>query len=102
VLGVNVESPGVVAVGVGVSLGLAALSWLRPHRAVFVISAVFASAFAVLDVAEMLHQLDKSETGLAVLAAVIALAHLLAAGASALGAVSSPSEARPIATARLS
>jgi hypothetical protein len=102
VLGVDIESPGVVAVGVGFSVVLAALAWLKPHRTVFVIVAVFASAFAVLDVAEILHLLDKSETGLAVLAAAVAVLHVLAAGASTVGAVSSPSEGRPIATAELS
>ena len=79
VLGLDVESPALVALGVGVSLVLAALAWLRPQRAVFVVVAAFAAAFAVLDVAETLHQIDKSRTGLAVVASVLALVHLLTA-----------------------
>jgi Flp pilus assembly protein TadB len=97
VLGLDVESPALVALGVGVSLVLAALAWLRPHRAVFVVIAVFAATFAVLDVAEMLHQIDKSRTGLAVLASVLALVHLLTALASAAGVASAASDTRPIA-----
>jgi Flp pilus assembly protein TadB len=102
VLGLDVESPGFVALGVAVSLVLAGLAWLRPRRAVFMVVAAFAAAFAVLDIAEMLHQIDRSNTDLAVLAAVLALVHVLAALASALGAASAPSDARPIAPLELS
>jgi hypothetical protein len=102
VLGVNVESPGVVAVGVGVSLVLAAAAWLKQRRAVFVVVAVFAAAFAVLDVAEIFHLLDRSESGLAVLAAVVAVIHVLAAIASVAGTTTARSDARPMAVAGLS
>ena len=40
--------------------------------------------FAVFDIAEIRHQLDESRTGLAVLAAVIAAAHLAAAATAGL------------------
>jgi len=102
VLGLNVESPGLVVLGVAVSLVLAGLAWLRPHRALFIAVTAFAAAFVVLDVAEMFHQIDRSKTGLAVLAAVVALVHVLAALASAAGSASVPSDARPPASLGLS
>ena len=102
VLGLDVESPGLVALGVVVSLVLAGLAWLRPRRVLFIVVTAFAAAFAVFDVAEMLHQIDRSKTDHAVLAAVVALIHLLAALASAVGAASAPSDARPVAPLGLS
>jgi DMSO/TMAO reductase YedYZ heme-binding membrane subunit len=39
-------------------------------------------AFAVLDVAEVVHQLDTSRAGLAIMAAIVAALHLGAAGTS--------------------
>jgi hypothetical protein len=82
VLGIDTESPAAVAFAVIVSLALAAGMWFRPARAVALAAVVFAALFTVFDIAEVLHQLDESRTGYAVLAAVIAAGHVLAAGAS--------------------
>jgi energy-converting hydrogenase Eha subunit A len=97
VLGLDVESAGLVAVGVVASVALAALVWLRPRRHVFVVIAVFAAAFVVLDVAEVVHQLDHSREGLAVLAAIIGLMHAGAVGGATVGGVSGRPDVRPVA-----
>lgn len=82
VLGIDTESSAAVAFAVIVSLVLAAGMWFRPVRAVALAAVVFAALFTVFDIAEVLHQLDENRTGYAVLAAVIAAGHVLAAGAS--------------------
>jgi hypothetical protein len=79
VLGINRESKGIVAVAAVVSVALAALAWAVRRRPVFIVIAAFAVVFAVFDIAEMLHQIDVSHSGLAVLAAAIAVVHLAAA-----------------------
>jgi hypothetical protein len=66
-----------------VSLALAALLWQRPTRAVWRITGVIALAFAVFDIAELVHQLDESAAGLAALATAVALAHLATTGIAA-------------------
>jgi hypothetical protein len=75
VLGVDLESPLVVAGGGVLSLLLAGLVWRRPDRRLLIAIAAFGAVFAVLDIAELTHQLDEDRTGLAVLAAVLALVH---------------------------
>jgi hypothetical protein len=57
-----------------VSLLLAALVWRRPDRRLLIVIAVVAAAFAVLDSAEVAHQLDDN-AGLALLAGLIAVLH---------------------------
>lgn len=79
VLGVNLESNGVVAVGVMLSLVLAALAWLRRSKIVFAAVAAFTVVFAVFDIAEVIHQSNGSHQGVAALAALIAVVHLAAA-----------------------
>jgi hypothetical protein len=82
VLGIDVESRVNVTLAVIVSLALAIGLWFRPVRPVAITAVVFAVLFAVLDIAEVIHQLDDDQTGAAALAAVIAAGHVLAAGAS--------------------
>ena len=79
VLGLDLESPLVVGLAVAASVGLALLAWSRPERRWLVAIAVVAAAFAVVDVAEVLHQLDEDRMGLALLAAGVAALHALAA-----------------------
>ena len=98
VLGVNTESNAAVATVLAISVLLAALLVLVEARAVVVTVAVFALAFAVFDIAEVAHQIDASETGLAVIAVVVALAHLSSTGLAA--AVMRPN--RPIGSPRSS
>jgi hypothetical protein len=83
VLGVNTESNAAVATVLAISVLLAALVVLVEARAVVAAVAVFALAFTVFDIAEVVHQIDVSESGLAVLAVVVALAHLGAGGLAA-------------------
>lgn len=79
VLGLDPESPLLVGAAVVVSILLAGLTLARRDRRLLLTVAVFAGAFAVLDAAEMVHQLDEDNTGLAVLATVIAVLHAGAA-----------------------
>ena len=90
VLGIDAESKAAVVAALAISVLLAALLVLVEARAVVVTVAVFALAFAVFDIAEVAHQIDASETGLAVVAVVVALAHLGSAGLAA--AVMRPNE----------
>jgi hypothetical protein len=75
VLGVDLESPVLVAGAVVVSLLLAGFVWRRPDRRLLIAIAAFTAGFAVFDIAEFTHQLDEDRTGLAVLAAILALLH---------------------------
>ena len=79
VLGVDVESPAAVALAVIASVLLAVGLWLRGWRWIALLAVVVAVVFAVFDIAEVVHQLDNSRTGLAILAGVIAAAHAVAA-----------------------
>ncbi len=78
VLGLNLESPLVVGIAVVASVGLALLAWSRPERRWLLAIAVIAAGFALVDVAEVLHQLDEDRMGLALLAAAVAALHTLA------------------------
>ncbi|HEY7072044.1 MAG TPA: hypothetical protein VH479_18095 [Acidimicrobiales bacterium] len=87
VLGVDLESPGIVALGVVVSVGLAAALWMTDRRAVAWAAAGFAAVFVLADLAEVGRQLDEAHGGLALLAVALALGHAAAAGAAAVAAV---------------
>ena len=95
VLGVDVESPLLVIAAVVVSLLLAAVTWRRPTRGVLVLTGAVVAAFAVLDLAEMAHQLDEDNTGLVFLAAAIAVLHAIAAGLAFRQATTAESERAP-------
>ena len=82
ILGVDADSPGLVAAALIVSLAMAALLWLRGHRAAGVLGVVAGVGFAVFDVAELVHQADESRAGFALLAGTVAVGHLAAAAAS--------------------
>jgi hypothetical protein len=79
VLGIDVESPLLVTTAIVVSLLLAGLVWRRPIRPLLIVIAVVAAAFAMLDAAEVAHQLDEDHTGLALLAGLVAALHAAAA-----------------------
>jgi len=84
ILGVDVESPGAVVLAVAVPVALAGGLWIRRQRWLAIAAVGVAVVFAVFDVAEIAHQLDDSQTGLAVLAGVIAAGHLAAAAGAGL------------------
>ena len=75
----NLESNGLVAVAVAVSLASAALTWLRNRRGLRLAALAFAVVFVVFDVADVAHQLNESRAGLATLAVAIALVHVATA-----------------------
>ena len=84
----NVESTPLIVLAVIFGLGLAALTATQLGRlpVVLLAVAVIALAWAALDVREVVHQLDESRTGIAVVAVVVAVLHLalaLLAGAIA-------------------
>jgi hypothetical protein len=82
-LGVNPEATGLVVIAVAVSLVLAALILTVGSPLLAAAMALVMLAFTALDIREVTHQLNESRSGLAALAATVALLHL-AAGVSAL------------------
>jgi hypothetical protein len=81
VLGVDLESTPLIVLAVLAGLGLAALTATRLGRLRGFLLAVAAIAlvWAVLDVREVVHQLDESRTGIALIAVSVAVLHLAAA-----------------------
>jgi hypothetical protein len=77
--GVNLESTPLVVLAVIISAALAAATWRTDHQLILLVTALFAAAFAVLDVAEFSHQIRESATTIAALAAIIAVLHAAAA-----------------------
>jgi heme/copper-type cytochrome/quinol oxidase subunit 3 len=79
IVGVNVESTALVVLAVVISGALAAATWRTDRKPILLVTALFAAAFAVLDVAELSHQIRESATTIAALAAIIAVLHATAA-----------------------
>ena len=77
--GVNLESTPLVVLAVIISVALAAATWRIDHKLILLVTALFAAAFAVLDVAEFSHQIRESASTIAALAAIIAVLHAAAA-----------------------
>lgn len=77
------ESTPLVVLAIVASLLLAAGCWFRAEwRWLLVVTAFAMAAFAVLDLREVIHQLDESNAGLAVVAGVVATLHVAAAVAA--------------------
>ena len=76
VLGVNPESPGLVAAAIVLSVFLAVVILLRPLSLVLVVAGAFGLIFAFLDALEILHQLQEHRPSLAAIAGVASLFHL--------------------------
>jgi hypothetical protein len=85
VLGVDVESTPLVVLAVVVGLGLAALTATRFGQLAGALWAIalIALAWAALDVREAFHQIDESRTGIALVAAAVAVLHLATAAVAA-------------------
>ena len=88
VLGVDIESTPLIVLAVVFGLALAALAATRFGRLLAVLAAVaaVALAWAALDMREVVHQLDESRTGTAVVATLVTALHFavaLLAGAMA-------------------
>lgn len=79
VFGINLESTPFVVLAVIVSGVLAVATWRTDYKMILLVTALFAAAFALLDVAELSHQIRESATKIALIAAVIAVLHAAAA-----------------------
>jgi heme/copper-type cytochrome/quinol oxidase subunit 3 len=79
VLGMNLESAPLVTLAVIISVALAAATWRTDHTLILLVTALFAAAFVVLDVAEFSHQLRRSAVAVAAIAATVAILHAAAA-----------------------
>lgn len=75
VLGLNLESNGLVATALVLSLLLALAVWMRASRPLLLVVAVFAVAFAVFDAAELVRQIDRSRPAVATLAGIVTVVH---------------------------
>ena len=79
VLGVNLESLWVILAGTAASVALAILVLYRKQRWPVVAVAMLGAAFVALEIAEVVHHHAEARTGLVVVAALAATAHLIAA-----------------------
>jgi hypothetical protein len=78
--GIDLESTPLMVFAIVVSLLLAAGSWFRPEWRWLLVATGFAMAvFAVVDLREVIHQLDESNTGIAFVAGAVAILHAAAA-----------------------
>jgi hypothetical protein len=99
-LGVNPESTGLLVIAVVASLLLAAgVWWLGASPLVSGVVAVAMAAFGALDVREVVHQARESRTGLMLLAALVAVLHLVAAAIAARAAVAARDTGSPTTSA---
>jgi hypothetical protein len=78
-LTIPAEDPVIVALAVAVSLGVAGLLMFRRERSIVVVAAVVAAVFAIVDCAELAHQVSESRATVAILAATTKLVHISAA-----------------------
>ena len=62
-----------------ISVVLAAATWRSDSRWILLVTALFAAAFAALDVAEFAHQIRDSAATIAIIAGAIAILHAAAA-----------------------
>ena len=79
ILGIDPEAPPLVALAIILSLGAAFLVYRDGRTAVVAGAIAIAVGFAALDLLEVSHQLRDSTALVAVIAAVVAAGHLLAA-----------------------
>ena len=80
ILGIDPEAPALVAVAVLLSLLAAFLVWRDGHRRVIGGAVAVALGYATLDLLEVSHQTREGTVLLVLIAALVAIGHLLAAG----------------------
>ena len=80
ILGIDPEAPALVALAIIVSLLAAFLVWRDGRRLVIAAAIVVALGFAALDVLELSHQAREGTALLVVIAGLVAIGHVLAAG----------------------
>jgi hypothetical protein len=76
VLGINPESPRLVAAAIVLCILLAVAVSLRPGPLVLTVAGAFGLIFAFLDTLEILHQFQEHRPSIAAIAVVAALFHL--------------------------
>lgn len=76
VLGINPESPGLVAAAIVLSVLLAVAISRRPGSLVLAAAGAFGLIFAFLDTLEIMHQLQEHRPSIAAIAGVATLFHL--------------------------
>jgi hypothetical protein len=76
VLGINQESPGLVASAIVLSILLAVGISMLPGSLVLAVAGALGLIFAFLDTLEILHQLQERRPSIAAIAGVAALFHL--------------------------
>ncbi|MFN2545187.1 MAG: hypothetical protein ABR600_11565 [Actinomycetota bacterium] len=74
-LGIDPEAPWIVAIGVAVSVLLAAAVWAVRRGSVLMLAVVLGLAFAALDLREMVHQIHESRPSLMTVSIVLAVLH---------------------------
>lgn len=79
ILGIDPEAPPLVAVAIILSLLAAFLVWRDGRRVIIAGAIVIAVGFAALDLLEIIHQVGEGTALVAVIAALVAIGHLLAA-----------------------
>jgi len=80
-LGVDIEAVPFIVLAALASLALAALGYTRPRWLLGLVAIAGAMViFGAIDVREAFHQSDENQTGLVILAAMIAALHFAAAG----------------------
>ncbi len=77
--GIDTESVPATVAAVVLSLLLAAAVWWRRERGWLWAALVFGTVFAVGDLREVIHQLNESRTGVAIIASILIVTHLLVA-----------------------
>jgi hypothetical protein len=98
-LGIDIEAVPFVILAALASLALAVAAWVRPRSvAVLLILAAAMLVFGVLDIREIFHQDDEGQTGLAVLAGVVAAVHFAAAAVAVVLVRRDQRTARPAGT----
>lgn len=76
ILGINPESPALIAVALVVSIALAVVALAFPgSRRLMLSAAAVLLTFVAIDILEVIHQVDASRAGVAMLAALVAVLH---------------------------
>lgn len=83
-LGIDPEGTPLVITAVLLAVLLAAAAWRRPKRPQLLLGLLYCLGAAALDVREALHQLDENNAGIAAIAVLVTLLHLLAGAAAGL------------------
>jgi len=99
IFGVDTESTGAMIAAVAASVVLVAAVWFIRSRIMLILVAAFGLVFAAGDIRELIHQLDESHTGIALIAGVLIVLHLGVAALAGLLLTGRTADDRGTATA---